>query len=85
MTYLVRVSLDIEENIPEKSLRFQKSMVTVKAFNKSGAKVVVLGHLGRPKGYDRKLSLLRFKKPVEKSLKKKIVFYLYYSVIVSLI
>ena len=74
MTYLVRVSLDIEEAHPEKSLRFQKSAATIKSFNRNGAKVVILSHLGRPKGYDKKLSLTKFKRPLEQYLKKKIVF-----------
>lgn len=74
MTYLVRVSLDIEGNHPERSLRFQKSVTTIKSLNKGGAKVVILSHLGRPKGYDKKLSLFKFKKPIEQFLKKKVVF-----------
>ena len=74
MTYLVRVSLDIEETYPEKSLRFQNSVETIKVFNKNGNKVVVLGHLGRPKRYEKKLSLFKFKKPLEQSLNKSIVF-----------
>ena len=74
MTYLLRVSLDIEESHPGKSLRFGKAVQAIKVFNKNGAKVVILAHLGRPDGYDKKLSLKRFQKPLEASLKKKIVF-----------
>ena len=57
MTYLLRVNLDIEENRPGKSLRFRKAVQTIKAFNKNGAKVVIMAHLGRPDGYDKKFSL----------------------------
>ncbi len=74
MTYLLSVNLDIKESRPDKSLRFSKAVQTIKAFNKNGAKVVILSHLGRPKGYDKKLSLKRFQKPLEKFLKKKIIF-----------
>lgn len=74
MTYLLSTNLDIEGSRPDKSLRFSKTIQTIKVFNKNGSRVVVLAHLGRPNGYDKKLSLKRFQKPLEKSLKKKIVF-----------
>jgi phosphoglycerate kinase len=74
MTYLLRVNLDIEESHPEKSLRFIKAVKAIKAFNKNGAKVVIMSHLGRPTGYDKKFSLKKFQKPLEISLKKNIVF-----------
>ncbi len=74
MTILLRVSLDIEENHPEESLRFQNSVRSIKAFGKRGNKLVILAHLGRPKGYEKKLSLIKFKKPLEHSLNKKVVF-----------
>ena len=74
MTYLLRVNLDIEENRPGKSLRFRKAVQTIKAFNKNGAKVVIMAHLGRPDGYDKKFSLKKFQKPLETSLKKRIIF-----------
>ncbi len=74
MTYLLSVNLDIEESRPEKSLRFNRAVQAIKAFNKNGAKVVIMSHMGRPTGYDKKLSLKKFQKPLEASLKKKIVF-----------
>lgn len=74
MTYLLSANLDIEEKRPEKSLRFKKAISTIKALNKKKAKVVILSHLGRPKGSDIKFSLKRFQKPLEKSLRKKVIF-----------
>ena len=74
MTILLRVSLDIEESHPEESLRFRNSVRTIKAFSKKGNKLVILAHLGRPKVYEKKLSLIKFKKPLERSLNKKVVF-----------
>jgi len=74
MTILIRVSLDIEEARPEKSLRFIRSAETIRKISKGNNKVVILSHCGRPKNNDPKLSLKRFKKPLEKALSKRITF-----------
>jgi phosphoglycerate kinase len=72
MTYLLRVSLDIEEKHPGKSLRFLRAADTIKTISKKGDKVVILSHWGRPKNNDLKLSLKKFKRPLEKILSKQV-------------
>ena len=74
MTYLLRVNLDIEEKHPEKLLRFHKAAETIKKLNKGGNKVVILSHIGRPKGFESRLSLKRFVLPLSRTLGKKVVF-----------
>lgn len=46
--------------------KIEKSLPTIEFLLDRGAKVIILSHLGRPKGVDKKLSL----KPVAKELKK---------------
>ncbi|PIP46544.1 MAG: phosphoglycerate kinase [Candidatus Colwellbacteria bacterium CG23_combo_of_CG06-09_8_20_14_all_42_19] len=73
MTILLRINLDIEGNRPEKSLRFSRAVETIKKLSKND-KVVILSHYGRPNGFDSKLSLKKFRRPLEKALGNKIVF-----------
>ncbi|OGG87607.1 phosphoglycerate kinase [Candidatus Kuenenbacteria bacterium RIFCSPHIGHO2_02_FULL_39_13] len=54
--------------------RLKACVPTIKYLLFKGAKVVLVGHLGRPKGVDEKLSLLPVKNKLEKILEKKIVF-----------
>lgn len=73
MTILLRINLDIEESRPEKSQRFLRAVETIKKLSKNN-KVVILSHYSRPNGFDSKLSLKRFQRPLEKALGNKIVF-----------
>ncbi len=73
-TYLIRINLDIEEKNKEKSLRFLKSAATIENLSKKTNKVIILSHMGRPEGFDSKLSLKPFKSLFEKKLKKKVIF-----------
>ena len=57
---LVRCSINVP--ISEKGeilddFRLQKTIPTIAALSQKGAKVVLLGHLGRPKGREKRLSL----------------------------
>ena len=51
--------------------RLKACVPTIKYLLFKGAKVVLVGHLGRPKGVDEKLSLLPVKNKLEKILEKK--------------
>jgi phosphoglycerate kinase len=75
MTYLLRVNFDIQDKNPIKAQRFQCAIQTIKKLNQKGGKVVIVSHFGRPNGQDPEFSLKRFKKPLEKSLKKKVMFF----------
>ncbi|MDD2758401.1 MAG: phosphoglycerate kinase [Patescibacteria group bacterium] len=67
-----RVLLRVDFNVPMKNGRvkekykIEKSLPTIKYLLHHDAKVILVSHLGRPKGADKKLSL----KPVEKVLAK---------------
>jgi len=73
-TILVRINLDIEEKDFRKALRFQIAVPLIKSLSKGNNKVVILSHKGRPKSYDRRLSMEPFVGPLSKGIGKKIVF-----------
>ena len=54
--------------------RLKACVPTIKYLLQKGARVILMGHLGRPKGVDEKLSLLPVKNKLEKILGEKIVF-----------
>ncbi|MEX2054332.1 MAG: phosphoglycerate kinase [Candidatus Colwellbacteria bacterium] len=74
MTYLLRVNLDIQTTKVQNNLRFIKTVEAIKSVAKPRRKVVVLAHRGRPRGKDKNLSLKPFVKPLEESLKTKVIF-----------
>lgn len=67
-----RVLVRADFNVPVKGgkvlepFKIQKSLPTIQYLMKKGARVILMSHLGRPKGYDKKLSL----KPVQTELQK---------------
>lgn len=73
-----RVLLRVDFNVPIKNkkvvddFKIQKSLSTIQYLIKKGAKVILVSHLGRPKRYDKKLSLLPVAKTVSRLLKRKI-------------
>lgn len=71
---LVRINLDIEEKDFKKALRFQVAVSLIKSLSKENNKVVILSHKGRPRGYDKKLSMKPFVKPLSKEIGKRIIF-----------
>jgi 3-phosphoglycerate kinase len=54
--------------------RMTQSLPTLNFLIKAGCKVVVIAHLGRPKGVDKKLSLEPIADHLSKLLKKKVTF-----------
>ncbi|KKU11911.1 MAG: Phosphoglycerate kinase [Parcubacteria group bacterium GW2011_GWB1_45_7] len=72
--YLVRLNLDIKGKNMSQSLRFRVAVNSVEALSKKNNKVVILSHKGRPKGFDKALSLRPFQALLSKSLGKKVVF-----------
>lgn len=73
-TCLLRVDLNIAEKEAKNSPRILGILPTIKFLIKNGAKVILLGHRGRPNGFDKKQSLKPFVKILSNLLNKKIYF-----------
>lgn len=75
-----RVLLRVDFNVPmekgkiKETFKIEKSLATIFFLIRKGAKVVILSHLGRPKGKERKFSLKPVARQLEKMLSKKIFF-----------
>ncbi|OGF99236.1 phosphoglycerate kinase, partial [Candidatus Gottesmanbacteria bacterium RBG_13_37_7] len=54
--------------------RIVETLPTIDYLTKKGAKVIIVSHLGRPKGFDARLSLKPVQKRLEKLLGKRIFF-----------
>ncbi len=54
--------------------RIRASLPTIKFLIEQGAKVVIISHLGRPDGFDKRLSLKPISKSLSELLKKKVLF-----------
>ena len=61
-TCLLRVDLNIAEKEAKNSPRVKGILPTIEFLIKNGAKVVILSHRGRPKGFNKKQSLKPFVK-----------------------
>lgn len=72
------VLLRVDFNVPLKgkkvtdNYKIKKSLVTIKNLIEKGAKVVIVSHLGRPTGVEKKLSLKPVAEELGKFLQKKI-------------
>jgi phosphoglycerate kinase len=71
-TCLLRVDFNIQS--PKDIFRLEAALPTIKFLIKKRAKIVLLSHRGRPKGYDRTLSLKPIAKIFSRLLKKPIKF-----------
>lgn len=73
---LVRLDLNVplEKGKIKEYYKIVRSLPTIEYLSKKGAKVILVSHLGRPKGMDKKLSLKPIGKALVKLLKKKIKF-----------
>ncbi len=76
-----RVLVRIDLNLPRKDgkisdyTRIERSIKTIKYLSDRGAKVIIISHLGRPKGkYSMELSLAPIADEIEKYLGKKVKF-----------
>jgi len=87
-TCLLRIDLNVEPGAPLDSYRLEAILPTIKLLLKNKIKVVVLSHRGRPsfakatkgkpRGFDRKLSLRPFASILAKELGTKVEFYKYF-------
>lgn len=75
-----RVLVRVDFNVPVKNdvvvdnFKIQKSLPTIKFLLHSGARVVLVSHLGRPTKKDKKFSLVPVAKELEKLLGTKVCF-----------
>lgn len=76
---LLRVDLNVPlpkggKIVPEEEQRVREALPTIERLTKGGAKVIIISHLGRPEGRDKKLSLAPVAKHLSTLLGKKILF-----------
>ena len=74
---LVRVDYNVPMNEYLKvtdNTRIKRSIKTILHILKNGGSCILISHMGRPKGYNTKLSLSNIVPEVEKALNKKITF-----------
>ncbi|OGH88783.1 MAG: phosphoglycerate kinase [Candidatus Magasanikbacteria bacterium RIFOXYC2_FULL_42_28] len=71
---LVRVDFNVpvEKGKVKEDFKIIKSLPTIKYLLSKGARVILVSHLGRPKGVDKKLSLAPVAKCLEKLLGEKV-------------
>ena len=73
-----RVLVRVDYNVPlekgkvKENYKIEQSLPTIKFLLAKGAKVILVSHLGRPKGTDKKLSLRPVAKVLEKLLGQKV-------------
>ena len=67
-TALVRADLNVpmQDGLVSNAERLERLVPTLKDLNKAGAKIVLLSHFGRPKGFEKQYSLF----PVSRALEK---------------
>ncbi|MSU74917.1 MAG: phosphoglycerate kinase [Candidatus Magasanikbacteria bacterium] len=73
---LVRVDFNVplENGKVKDDFKIKKTLPTIQYLIKKGAKVILVSHLGRPKGVDTKLSLQPVVEHLEKLLKQLVAF-----------
>ncbi len=73
-TCLLRIDLNIELGEEKNSFRLHSVIPTIKLLLRHKIKVVILSHRGRPRRYDKKLSLRPFTSILKKKLRQNISF-----------
>ncbi|MGC8581108.1 MAG: phosphoglycerate kinase [Thermoplasmata archaeon] len=71
----VDYNVPIENGVVQNTKRIDSTLPTIKYLVERGCKIILISHLGRPKGRDSKYSLLPVKKVLEEKLNKKISFF----------
>lgn len=73
---LVRVDFNVpvKNGVVQDNFKIQKSLPTIKFLLHSGARIILVSHLGRPKKKDKKFSLLPVVRELEKLINTKVVF-----------
>lgn len=74
IVYLLRVNLDVGDEEPLNSPRFQLAASSISCLWNPDIKIVLLSHRGRPKKKDIRLSLKPIIRLLSRKLKKKIIF-----------
>ena len=71
---LIRVdyNVPIQNDIILDLNRIKSSLPTIRYFLKHNKKIILMSHLGRPKGLDKNYSLEKLIKPLEKLLELKV-------------
>ena len=59
-TCLLRIDLNVELGMPIDSYRLEAVVPTIKLLLKNNVRVILMSHRGRPKGFDKELSLKPF-------------------------
>lgn len=73
-TYLLRLNLDIKERNFKDQLRFKLAAKSVRSLSRKNNKVLILSHLGRPRGINKSLSLKPFAEALAAASGKSIKF-----------
>lgn len=74
---LVRVDFNVplkEDGSIADSLRISETLPTLKFLLEKGASIILMSHLGRPKGYDKKYSLSLCAKALSSMMQKEVLF-----------
>ncbi|MCK9187023.1 MAG: phosphoglycerate kinase [Candidatus Colwellbacteria bacterium] len=74
MNAVVRLNLDIDPKEFDSSLRLKKAAASLRDLYPKFERIVILGHRGRPKKFDKKLSLKPIVKELSDKARRKIVF-----------
>jgi phosphoglycerate kinase len=71
----VDYNVPIENGIVQNTKRIDATLPTIKYLVERSCKIILISHLGRPKGRDPKYTLLPVKRVLEEKLNKKISFF----------
>jgi phosphoglycerate kinase len=69
------VPIDYKKKVVTNDFRIQKSKKTIEFLKKYAKKIIIVTHLGRPKGWDEKFSLKVVAKKFSDSLNERVCFY----------
>lgn len=73
-TAILRVNLDVMDKEIESSLRISMAAKSIMTLKEKYEKIIILSHRGRPKGYDKKLSMKKIAEAMSATAQTKISF-----------